>query len=183
MPARARVVALDLEGTLISNAMSQFPRHQLHDFLEYCFASFERVTMLTCVEENETRAIMDRLAAEGSAPAGVCSGTGRLEYVRWFGKQKDLKFVPGAEPEEIVFVDDDPWFIKPSQRQQWVPIAEFKSPYEEDRELHRVVGILDLRRHGLRESLPDPALCEPDHEWSSEPSEREIFCVRCLKIY
>jgi hypothetical protein len=34
MEKRIKVLALDLEGTLISNAMSQIPRPGLYDFLE-----------------------------------------------------------------------------------------------------------------------------------------------------
>jgi hypothetical protein len=43
MKSKGIVIALDLEGTLISNAVSQFPRPGLYSFLEYCSKNFCRV--------------------------------------------------------------------------------------------------------------------------------------------
>jgi hypothetical protein len=51
--------ALDLEGTLISNAVSQFPRPGLFIFLEYCHQNFvgvasrfeTRLVIFTAVNE------------------------------------------------------------------------------------------------------------------------------------
>lgn len=40
--------SLDLEGTLISNTISQFPRTRLLTFLEYCYQNFDRVGYLRC---------------------------------------------------------------------------------------------------------------------------------------
>ena len=37
------VLALDLEGTLVSNAMSQIARPGLRDFLEFCGEAFPRI--------------------------------------------------------------------------------------------------------------------------------------------
>ena len=44
MSDRPRVLAMDLEGTLVSNAVSQLPRPGLYDFLEWAAATFERST-------------------------------------------------------------------------------------------------------------------------------------------
>ena len=46
-----RVIALDLEGTLISNAHSQIPRPVLYRFLDTCHALVGRVVMCTTVSE------------------------------------------------------------------------------------------------------------------------------------
>ena len=40
------VLALDLEGTLISNAMSQIARPGLREFLEFCGDRFPRLVIL-----------------------------------------------------------------------------------------------------------------------------------------
>ena len=45
------VLALDLEGTLISNAMSCIPRPGLFAFLEGCREMFARVVLFTAVLE------------------------------------------------------------------------------------------------------------------------------------
>jgi hypothetical protein len=50
-------IALDLEGTLISNAVSQFPRPGLFTFLEYCHKSFDRLVIFTAVNEVRFRSI------------------------------------------------------------------------------------------------------------------------------
>jgi hypothetical protein len=49
-------IALDLEGTLISNAVSQFPRPGLFTFLEYCHENF-RLVIFTAVNEVRFRSI------------------------------------------------------------------------------------------------------------------------------
>ena len=46
------VIALDLEGTLISNAVSQFPRPGLYSFLEYCQENFSRIVIFTAVKDS-----------------------------------------------------------------------------------------------------------------------------------
>ncbi|MGD9830135.1 MAG: hypothetical protein AB7E70_06365 [Hyphomicrobiaceae bacterium] len=49
--APPRVLALDLEGTLISNAMSCIPRPGLFAFLEGCREMFARVVLFAAVLE------------------------------------------------------------------------------------------------------------------------------------
>jgi hypothetical protein len=50
-----KVLALDLERTLISDAMSAEPRPGLGDFLAFCHERFQRVVLFTCVEQQEAR--------------------------------------------------------------------------------------------------------------------------------
>jgi hypothetical protein len=50
-------IALDLEGTLISNAVSQFPRSGLFAFLKYCHENFDRLVIFTAVNEVRFRSI------------------------------------------------------------------------------------------------------------------------------
>ena len=67
--AMITTLALDLEGTLISNAMSQIPRPGLNDFLVRSRALFDRVVIYTAVAESRFRGIAAQLAAEGFVSA------------------------------------------------------------------------------------------------------------------
>ena len=73
------VLALDLEGTLISNAISQIPRPGLHRFLLDVQSQFNQLVMFTTVPEDRFRAIAELLGREGSAPIWFAS----LNYVQW----------------------------------------------------------------------------------------------------
>lgn len=132
-------LALDLEGTLISNAMSCFPRPGLHDFLTWCEATFPRVVLFTAVKSERVRSILDALATEGAAPAWFRD----IEIVDWDGDHKDLRFIKGAEASRAFLVDDIEAYVHPEQHAQWVPIAAFASPYPDtDRELERIQEVL-----------------------------------------
>jgi hypothetical protein len=61
-------IALDVEGTLISNAVSQFPRPGLFTFLEYCHQNFDRLVIFTAVNEVRFRSISRTLAEAGDVP-------------------------------------------------------------------------------------------------------------------
>ncbi|MBI1385846.1 MAG: hypothetical protein GC150_13155 [Rhizobiales bacterium] len=136
------VLALDLEGTLISNAMSCFARPRLHAFLSACDRLFARVVLFTAVSEHRVRAITEVLVAEGSAPATLASA----EIVAWRGPLKDLRFIEGADPARCLIVDDLESYIAASQKDRWIAIAPYAPPYgDEDRELARVYAILASR--------------------------------------
>jgi hypothetical protein len=136
-------LALDLEGTLISNAMSCFARPGLFQFMEFCRAQFPRVVMFTFVPQERVRAIFDILISEGEVPAWVAG----IEVVAWSGHHKDLRFVTGAVLARTLLVDDHKDCVHPDQTAQWVPIAAYEPPYsKEDRELERVTVAL---RHRL----------------------------------
>ncbi len=134
-------IALDLEGTLISNAVSQFPRPGLFEFLEFCRNNFSRVVVYTAVREELSRRIMRLLVSEGVAPAWFAD----IPYVDWDLNFKDLRNIPGADPENCLIVDDNRDYIMDEQYDQWIEIAKFESPYsQEDRELDQIRGsILD----------------------------------------
>jgi len=139
---RFAVLALDLEGTLISNAMSQIPRPGLFAFLERCRALFPRVVMFTTVREERFRRIATLLVAEGAAPAWFAD----IEYVSWEGKTKDLTSIPGAGAGETLLVDDFEAVVHPGQEPQWVQVDYFAPPYDEqDTGLAKVLEALQLR--------------------------------------
>lgn len=125
---RIRVIALDLEGTIISDAASVFPRPGLHAFLQWCKEHFERVVLYTCVSEDHVREIARELVAEQAVPPWFQD----IEYVVWDRPYKDLKYVADATVEEILLVDDKRIFILPEQREQWVQIPSYMPPYADD---------------------------------------------------
>lgn len=64
------ILALDLEGVLITNAVSQFPRPGLKAFLNECQAMFGviNICMFTTVPKRRFRQIAKQLVAVGYAP-------------------------------------------------------------------------------------------------------------------
>ena len=121
-------IALDLEGTLISNAMSCFPRPGLKGFLDHCRNEADRVVLFTAVFEERVRPILAMLTGEGSAPAWFRD----IEIVRWEGIVKDLRFIPGADVPLTLLVDDLKEYVHPEQESQWVPIENYAAPYSAD---------------------------------------------------
>lgn len=117
-------LALDLEGTLISTAVSQFPRPGLHDFLERYRLLFPRMVIFTSVPEQRFRDIAERLVRDSSAPEWFAA----IEYVHWHGPTKDLGFVPGCNPKDVLLVDDYTGYLHPGQEHQWVPVKSFHDP-------------------------------------------------------
>src|SRR5262245_985209 len=108
---KVKVLALDLEGTLISNAVSQIARPGLFDFLEDCRKLFPRNVIFTSVNEERFRSIANLLTTEGYAPNWFAD----IEYITWSGETKNLIFLDGASPEEILLVDDYEKYVHPRQ--------------------------------------------------------------------
>lgn len=125
---KTKVIALDLEGTLISNAISQIPRPHLYEFLAGCKSITERVVMFTTVREQQFRQIAQLLVSEGVAPPWFET----MEYVKWDGHKKDLGFIPDCDAESTVLIDDVEAYVAIGQEQQWLEIEQFASPYSED---------------------------------------------------
>ena len=141
-PLPIKVLALDLEGTLISNAVSIFPRPGLFTFLDFCAQTFERVVLFTAVSEHRARQVVKLLADEGTAPTWF----GDIEIVPYEGGYKDLNLVTNALPQEVLLVDDQEYYVHPSQTDQWVPIQQFFRPYpNDDRALEELKAILGQR--------------------------------------
>lgn len=137
------MLALDLEGTLISSAVSQFPRPGLRDFLAWALGAFERVVVFTSVRTELARKVMATLVEYGDAPAAFAD----VEIVVWEGTRKDLGFVRGAAPSEVLLVDDQERAIDPAQRDRWIAVAEWDDPaVTDDRELERVRAVLEAMR-------------------------------------
>lgn len=138
---RPNILALDLEGTLISNAASQIPRPGLNEFLTQCREIFPTIVMYTTVSETRFRPIAELLVNEGLAPGWFA----QIEYVRWIGTTKDLARIRGAAVQQCLLVDDFEGYVHPGQHSQWVRIDCFEHPYEPaDQELSRVLQ--DMRQ-------------------------------------
>ena len=104
-------LALDLEGTLISNAMSQIPRPGLFEFLSSCHQLFPRVVIFTTVKEALFRSIACQLVEEGVAPEWFAT----IEYISWQGATKDLRCITGAQVDKVLLVDDYEPYVHPGQ--------------------------------------------------------------------
>ena len=128
-----KVLALDLEATLISDASTAIARPGLYEFLEFCRVTFERVVLFTTVESTDARGVLESLAKKGEVPFALLD---RLEYIDWNGEFKDLRFIKGASPDEIILADDDEGWIHPDQENQWIPVAPFYG--DPDDELSRL---------------------------------------------
>lgn len=135
---RIRLLALDLEATLVDNAMSGNPRPGLHEFLAYCDEAFEQVALLTTVDEDSARDVLEQLADRLDAPERFVS---RVGYIHWSGEYKDLNFATDVSPAEILFVDDDQGWVHPNQIDQWIAIQPWHGG--PDTELKRVQVVLE----------------------------------------
>lgn len=137
------VIALDLEGTLISNAVSQIPRPHLHAFARFCCERFARIVLFTAVPGDRCHQILATLTDEGVLPRAFVE---RCEHVSWSGPYKDLRFVEGADPRAVLLVDDQEPCVHPEQRDRWIAVHEFAPPYPaSDDGLERLMEILTTR--------------------------------------
>ena len=120
-PPKVNVLALDLEGTLISDVFSRVPRPRLLEFLEFCHNSFPRIVIFTGASEKYFREVARELVNNEKAPFWFSS----LEYIHWDKEIKDLRFIPDADPKRCILIDDYPSYIHPQQINNWIPINLF----------------------------------------------------------
>lgn len=136
---KIETLALDVEGTLISNAVSQFARPGLYSFLEFCRAHFPRLVVYTGVEERHFRRLACQLILEENAPRWF----GNVPHLHWSGDYKDLRRIQGATVETSLLVDDLEECVHPDQKTQWIRVEPFERPYPaSDGELARVKEVL-----------------------------------------
>src|SRR5262245_34108144 len=94
-----KVLALDLERTLIDNALHGRPRPGLLEFLTFCHENFARIVLFTTVEETDACAVLDDLNSAGHLPSGFLDV---IEYVDWRGEYKDLTLIKDASPHDVL---------------------------------------------------------------------------------
>ena len=138
---KIKVIALDLERTLISDSLNKEPRPGLYDFLSFCTQNFERVALFTSVNKEHTYSIIFDLFKQGYIPQEFMD---KMEYIDWKGNCKDMAYIPDVEASEALLLDDNEGFIKPEQKDQWIAIDEY-DPYvaRKDQELSRVCRLLE----------------------------------------
>ena len=114
-----KVLALDLERTLITNSINRLPRPGLYQFLEFCLESFEDVVIFTGTSNETASEVLEELTKKGIIPPDFIT---RTKIIDWEGEYKDLRFIKGYSPDEILILDDDEDYILPEQKSQWIPI-------------------------------------------------------------
>lgn len=124
---RPSILAIDLEGTLISNAVSQIPRPGLYNFLESAKSLFEDLVIFTTVPEPRFRELAHLLVCEGAVPGWFAD----LPYIDWTGPTKDLAIVSPAMGS-VWLLDDYAPYVQPGQESCWIPVQLFGFPYPED---------------------------------------------------
>lgn len=135
-----QLLALDLEATLIDDAMNANPRPGLYRFLSFCDDSFPRVSLLTTVDEESARDVLEQLADRREAPSSIVD---RIEYINWDGEHKDLRNAKGVALSDVLFVDDDRGWVHPDQLDQWIQIEAWHGGADD--ELARVQNVLVTR--------------------------------------
>ena len=141
-PGPRTVLALGLEGTLVSNAVSQIPRPGLLEFLEACRERFGRVVIFSSTTEAKFRHLAHELARRGEAPGWLVSA----EFVAWTGPWKERRFVPGAAAGRYLLLDAREEHVPPGERESWVRVPEFAWPYgDDDDALPAVLAELERR--------------------------------------
>ena len=145
-----KVIALDFEGTLVSNAVSLILRPGLYEFLEFCKANYSRIVMFTVVSKKRLYYCIDLLIQNKEIPDWFS----QIEYIDWaykpesnFGQFKDLRCIPDANVEEIIIIEDMPDMIVKKQIEQYIQISSFdyRNP-ENDTELKRIENILKTKK-------------------------------------
>lgn len=145
---RPSILALDLEGTLISDAFSCFARPVVRPFLDWTGEAFDQVVIYTAVPAYVARQVLEMLVEEGEAPDWFAN----LELFHPVemdgGRVKDLAvFGPLGT---AVLVDDWEGYVLEDQKQWWVGVPQF-TPHDEcesDRELENVRRELERRYLG-----------------------------------
>ncbi|PHS10140.1 MAG: hypothetical protein COA78_11590 [Blastopirellula sp.] len=136
------IIALDLEGTLISNAVSQFARPGLFKYLSWCKDYFEEVYIYSAVRDSKCHEIVYNLVSRNLAPKWLED----TQFIQWDRKFKDLANIAGATIEDCLIVDDNRDYILDDQIHQWIKIKKWSPPYSDtDRELERVQEIIEAR--------------------------------------
>jgi ribA/ribD-fused uncharacterized protein len=134
-------IALDLEGTLISNAVSSFARPGLLPFLDWISTRFEQVVLYTAVSTRRAAEVVEALVSLGDAPEWFAD----LRIVTQLGPSKDLRVIdPGLG--HLLLADDQETSVSRHQRDRWVPIPCWNAPYDnEDQALEDLRADLEER--------------------------------------
>lgn len=140
------LLCLDLEGTLISNAVSQIPRPGLFEFLEQV-ADICELMIYTSVSFERVEAIRNLLVEEQVAPAWFRD----IPVIR---PDKTLKPKAACGRQNALLVDDQPGVIVPGEEDWLVEIPEYLPPYSDsDQALNRALEAIEVRVRLLEPSI------------------------------
>lgn len=142
-------IALDLEGTLISNAMSQIPRPGLYSFIETCSEYTSNLVLYSAVNPARCRKIMQVLAQESDVPMWFAE----IDIVDWdyrnHSAKKDLKRIQTNWTRGIL-VDDIEDYVSEEQLSSWIPIGNYDGYTKNDNELERVAEVIAKRARKMK---------------------------------
>jgi|TARA_Y100001001_G_scaffold156989_1_gene174493 hypothetical protein len=132
------LLCMDLEGTLISNAVSQIPRPGLHAFLENV-SEVCNLMLYTSVSSERVQAIRNLLVEEVVVPSWFLD----LPVIHPSGTIKDKA---RCGRTDALLLDDQAAVIAPGEEYWWVPIPEYLPPYSDhDRELVEALATIKSR--------------------------------------
>ncbi|WP_417532176.1 NIF family HAD-type phosphatase [Marinobacter lipolyticus] len=135
---RRPLLCLDLEGTLISNAVSQIPRPGLYPFLERAAVLCD-LMLYTSVSRQRVDSIRHLLIEEQVVPAWfadlpIIHPTDTVKYKNRCGRS------------HAFLLDDQAAVVAAGEEDWWVPIEEFSPPYsEQDCELVKTLEKIQSR--------------------------------------
>lgn len=123
-----KILALDLEGTLIDNALDNVPRSGLYNFLEFCKSKFERIVIMTAIDIKTFINTKNILIENNFVPDWFAN----IEYINYhdlpesnFGEFKDLRCISMDNPGVALIIDDMESNIRENQKQNWIFIRTF----------------------------------------------------------
>jgi TFIIF-interacting CTD phosphatase-like protein len=141
-----KILALDLEGTLITTAVSMIPRPGLYDFLENCNKRFERIVMMTSVPRDWFERVRTVLIENEEVPYWFAD----VEYIDYSnckysndGEFKDLRCIPRCRINDILIIDDVEYFIRQEQKDQCILISSYNGD-KNDKEFDRIIEYMDF---------------------------------------
>ena len=118
------LLCLDLEGTLLSNAVSQIPRPGLYSFLAHA-AELCDLVIYTSVSEERIAAIQKLLVAEYLAPTW-------FEDLNVIRPTQTLKPKSACGCENAFLLGDQEGVIVPGEEDWWIQIPEYLPPYSSE---------------------------------------------------
>ena len=132
------LLCMDLEGTLLSNAVSQIPRPGLRTFLESVSEGCD-LMLYTSVSSERVHEIRNLLIEEGIVPVWFLD----LPILHPTGTIKDKA---RCGRSDALLLDDQAAVVAPGEESWWAPIAEYLPPYsDQDRELVKALATIKSR--------------------------------------
>jgi hypothetical protein len=139
-------IVLDLEGTLITSAVSQIPRPGISRFLNFCDIMFENVVIFSDISSRKACEIVKNLVDDYYAPKWFMT-IPILDRGFVSDNKKDLSYLSyfKIDPSKALIVDDNESYIVDDQLSQYVKIKCFDGNEDSSEELVRIMDELSSR--------------------------------------